>query len=246
MTQVYVRIWDHSVCAILWGGAILCRSSTDLMRYFCPLSESFVKILPSLVQKEWILRSRLAQVSSWMMPCRYRVRSSVMKTSEFFSFRFAEKICCFVFQFWNRHIICDLPLLFGFPIGCDLKMSSSTSWMPSLSLQISMMTLSVLDCLFWRWQLWNLKDVLLLYCSSSSRDSSSLHIWCWRSWLDLSASLSWSVRELIRSFCFVINSDWLWIVSVRVLNAHSTACCNVGFMASASTGTSCVTIGFGS
>ena len=98
MTQVYVRIWDHSVCAILWGGAILCRSSTDLMRYFCPLSESFVKILPSLVQKEWILRSRLAQVSSWMMPCRYRVRSSVMKTSEFFSFRFAEKICCFVFQ----------------------------------------------------------------------------------------------------------------------------------------------------
>ena len=67
-----------------------------------------------------------------------------------------------------------------------------------------------------------------------------------RSWLDLSASLSWSVRELIRSFCFVINSDWHWIVSVRVLNAHSTACCNVGFMASASTGTSCVTTGFGS
>lgn len=105
-----------------------------------PFSDSFAKILPSLVQKECTLPARVPLVSSWTMPCLYRV----LCDEEFFNFLLDWYTEFFIFQFSILHIILIFRLLFGFLMGWDLEISSSASSMLRWSLQIPMIMWSVL------------------------------------------------------------------------------------------------------
>jgi hypothetical protein len=109
------------------------------------------KILPSLVQKEFISRLFLAWFSFCTKYWRWRVRSSVITilSGLFFRLLLLLYILFFIFQFLKRHIICPFPLVI-FPIICDRSMSSILSSTPRWSLQ-TLRTNPSVPCIFYQY-----------------------------------------------------------------------------------------------
>lgn len=181
-----------------------------------PFSDSFAKILPSLVQKECTLPARVPLVSSWTMPCLYRV----LCDEEFFNFLldwYTEFFYFPVLHFaYNFNISFAIWFLNG--VGSwDFVFSQFNVEVILTDTHDNVICVDVSKITSRNW------TILLPYCSGSMLVSSRLQIWFWRSSLDFSTSKNFWDSESN----FV---DRFWIVSVRSLNADWIAAWIVGLL----------------